>query len=460
MIKLLKPCLVFTSAILLTGCNTSEVFKHFSEFFNASSEEKTGEIHEPEIIDPLEEKIKKQSEKYEKRITTYDPKRYFIPASKPAASDIDTKCESGVGGTIRKLNAGIFDQKLYRLDAEFFIDKLQGDVLYAPYSLVTTVAGDVLYETEIDSFDRQLNTTRSIKITQIPQKIISSYGYFTNSNNAVMMETRSYPVAYLTSMNDYSVQLGMFNDACHKSIGQREYEWREIDISGKAYDTLTSAISEQFVRVNQMGMFTSSNNFYSYFSQSFGNYLNQNLKFKKGLAAAGRFPKGSKIYVPASIKTLDETLTVMEDPELIVTSSIEDLIASYNQYAKNKNLGKITFKKHELKNQIVFYTPWNETKEREAFEFEPVVTIKGKSYFATWQLPSQLTYADSTGSGELTYYNETAHNALVNAIKQTYQGQKTMIGTDQEDSTQYSIKTAIDYQKSQNQTQKKGEINE
>lgn len=87
----------------------------------------------------------------------------------------------------------MFSQPLYRIEAEQIMDKVQGDVMYAPYSIATSVEGDVLYESEIDSFDRQLNTLRSYQIKSSEQNIISSSGFYTNSNKAVRMAPiRSY----------------------------------------------------------------------------------------------------------------------------------------------------------------------------------------------------------------------------------------------------------------------------
>ncbi|PZO92174.1 MAG: hypothetical protein DI631_09965, partial [Acinetobacter johnsonii] len=92
---------------------------------------------------------------------------------------------------------------------------------------------------------------------------------------------------------------------------------------------------------------------------------------------------------------------------------------------------------------------WNETKHREAVEFEPIVVIDGKAYSAVWHVPNTLTFNDSTSAGNLTYYNATAHNAFVNAVKGIYQGQQSMVGTEHEDDTEYSMKTAVEYQKAQ-----------
>lgn len=142
------------------------------------------------------------------------------------------------------------------------MDKVQGDVMYAPYSIATSVEGDVLYESEIDSFDRQLNTLRSYQIKSSEQNIISSSGFYTNSNKAVRMAPiRSYPVAYVKRLDGDIVSTSMFNDACDKEVGVRNYKWREIDVSGKPYASLASTVSEQIVRVNQFGMFTSASNF-------------------------------------------------------------------------------------------------------------------------------------------------------------------------------------------------------
>ncbi|WP_180190303.1 hypothetical protein [Acinetobacter sp. YH01009] len=403
-------------------------------------------------IDPIEKKVEDQVRQYDERVTTYKPNNYKLPVTKPSAIDQKVSCKFGIGGTIPKLTGtSFFNQVLYRIEAEQIMDKVQGDVMYAPYSIATSVEGDVLYESEIDSFDRQLNTLRSYQIKSIDQNIISTGGFYTNSNNAVRMQPiRSYPVAYVKRMDNDIVSTSMFNDDCDKEVGVRNYKWREIDISGKPISSITSTVSEQIVRVNQFGMFTSASNFFSYFSNEFGNYINSNYKFKNELQNAGRFPKGSKIYVPSEIKTTDETLVIMQNPEFEISNfNKERVLDAYNKEAKSRNLGKITFKVYELKNQAIFYTPWNETQHREAIEFDPVVVIKGKAYSAVWHVPNTLTFNDSTSAGSLTYYNSTAHNAFVNAVKGIYQGQQSMIGTAHEDDTQYSMKTAIDYQKSQ-----------
>lgn len=403
-------------------------------------------------IDPIEKKVKDQVRQYDERVTTYNPKNYKLPVSKPSLVDQKVSCKFGVGGNVSKLsNTGMFSQVLYRIEAEQIIDKVQGDVLYAPYSIATSVEGDVMYESEIDSFDRQLNTFRSYQIKSIDQNIISTGGFFTNSNKAVRMGAiRSYPVAYVKRMDGDIVSTSMFNDECDKEVGVRNYKWREIDISGKPFSSITSTVSEQIVRVNQFGMFTGANNFFSYFSGEFGNYLNSNYKFKQELQSAGRFPKGSKIYVPSEIKTTDETLVIMQDPEFEIKDFNKDrILNAYNKDATARNLGQITFKVYELKNQATFYTPWNENLQREAVEFDPIVIIKGKAYSAVWHVPNTLTFNDSSSAGSLTYYNATAHNAFVNSVKGIYQGQQSMAGSAHEDDTQYSMKTAIDYQKSQ-----------
>lgn len=405
-------------------------------------------------IDPIEKKVQDQVRLYDERVTTFNPKNYKIPTSSPSLNSQKSSCKSGVGGNIPNLStSGLFADVLYRIEAEQIIDKIRGDVMYAPYSIATSVEGDVMFESEIDSFDRQLNTLRSYQIKSIDQNIISTGGFYTNSNKAVRMTPiRSYPVAYVKRMDGNIVSTSMFNDECDKEVGVRNYNWREIDISGKPFSSITSTISEQIVRVNQFGMFTSASNFYSYFSQEFGNYLNSNHKFKQELQKAGRFPKGSKIYVPSEIKTTDETLVIMQNPEFEISNFKKDVVlAAYNKEAGLKNLGQITFKVYELKNQATFYTPWNESLNREALEFDPIVVIKGKAYPAVWHLPNTLTFNDSTSAGSLTYYNATAHNSFVSAVKGIYQGQKSMIGTAHEDDTQYSMKTAIDFQKSQSE---------
>jgi len=419
-------------------------------FTGCSKINSTEEINE-EPIDPIEKKVQEQVKTYDQRVTTFDPKNYFIPESKQSTAETKVACEFGMGGEIPALGTGMFSQPLYRIEAEKIIDKNIGDVLYAPYSLVTTIANDVLYETEVDSFDRQLNTYRSVQIQKIPLNIISTHGFFTNSNKAVVInQARSYPVGYVRNMNGLQVRSAMFNDACNKDIGIRDYEWREIDISGKPLDSITSTVSEHQVRINQMGMFSGASNFFSYFGQEFGGFLTQNMNFKSALKSAGRFPVGSKIYVPKAIKTTDETLVVMQsEDQLISNFDPVSLGAMYTKEAARLNLGKIEFKKHDLKNDVVFYTPWAIDKHREAIEFDPVVVIKGKAYFSVWHLPNSLTYSDSTGSGSLTYYNATAHNAFVGAVKGIYQGQGSMIGTEHEDDTKYSMKTAIEYQKAQ-----------
>ena len=125
------------------------------------------------------------------------------------------------------------------------------------------------------------------------------------------------------------------------------------------------------------------------------------------------------------------------------------MLEAYNNEAKIRNLGEISFKVYDLKNQVKFYTPWIESAGREAIEFDPIVIIEGKAYSAVWHIPNTLTFNDSTSAGALTYYNAIAHNAFVSAVKGIYQGQQSMIGTKHEDDTQYSMKTAIEYQKSQ-----------
>lgn len=434
-----KSLTISILTILLVGCDKpNDTLSN-----NASSEDQ---------IDPIEKKVQDQIRQYDERVTTYNPKNYQLPSTKPSISDLKASCKSGVGGNIPKLaGSGLFTQVLYRIEAEQIMDKVQGDVMYAPYSIATSIEGDVMYESEIDSFDRQLNTLRSYQIKSIDQNIISTGGFYTNSNKAVRMTPiRSYPVAYVKRMEGDIVSTSMFNDECDKEVGVRNYTWREIDISGKPFSGITSSVSEQIVRVNQFGMFTSASNFFSYFSSEFGNYLNSNYMFKQELQNAGRFPKGSKIYVPSEIKTTDETLVIMQNPEFEISNFNKDhILTAYNKESKSRNMGQITFKVYELKNQAIFYTPWNETKHREAIEFDPIVVIKDRAYPAVWHLPNTLTFNDSTSAGSLTYYNVTAHNAFVNAVKGIYQGQQSMAGTEHEDDTQYSMKTAIDYQKSQ-----------
>ena len=434
-----KTLTIAILSVLLFGCDKLKP----SNTDTASQEEQ---------IDPIEKKVEEQVRKYDERVTTYNPSNYKLPQSSLSTTNHKVACNFGVGGDLPALASnGMFSQPLYRIEAEQIMDKVQGDVMYAPYSIATSVEGDVLYESEIDSFDRQLNTLRSYQIKSSEQNIISSSGFYTNSNKAVRMAPiRSYPVAYVKRLDGDIVSTSMFNDACDKEVGVRNYKWREIDVSGKPYASLASTVSEQIVRVNQFGMFTSASNFYSYFSSEFGNFLDANNKFRSALEKSGRFPKGSKIYVPSEIKTTDETLLITKNPELEITDFQKDkVLEAYNKEAKIRNLGQIVFKVYNLKNNTVFYTPWNETKHREAVEFEPIVVIDGKAYSAVWHVPNTLTFNDSTSAGNLTYYNATAHNAFVNAVKGIYQGQQSMVGTEHEDDTEYSMKTAVEYQKAQ-----------
>ncbi|HCA5183668.1 TPA: hypothetical protein MW242_003307 [Acinetobacter baumannii] len=432
-----KVLSIAIAGILLTGC---------SDFNNSSSESKD------EPIDPITAKVENQVKKYDERVTTFNPKNYTIPVANISKSEHTKNCNFGIGGAVPGLSSkSIFSQTLFRLDAEQIMDKVHGDVMYAPYTIATSIEDDVMYETEIDSFDRQLNTLRSYQIKSADQNIISSSGFFKNTNKAVRLDSiRRYPVAYVKRMEGDTVVTSMFNDDCDKNVGIRNYKWREIDLSGKPYSSIASTVSDQIVRVNQFGMFTSASNFYSYFSNQFGNYLSQNQNFKTKLASAGRFPKGSKIYVPAEIQTTDETLVIMKSSEFEIKdfdkAKILDL---YNKEAKLTNSGPITFKVYDLKNNISFYTPWNEGLHREAVEFDPIVIIDGKAYSAVWHLPNKLTFPDSSGSGSLTYFNSTAHNSFVNAVKGIYQGQQSMEGTEHFDDTEYSMKTAIEYQKAQ-----------
>lgn len=432
-----KALTIAISSVLLFGCDKSE------PLISESQEQQ---------IDPIEQKVAEQVRKYDQRVTTYDPSNYKLPQSNISTSDHKVACTSGVGGVLPALGQnGMFSQALYRIEAEQIMDKVQGDVMYAPYSIATTVEGDVLFESEIDSFDRQLNTLRSYQIKSSEQNIISSSGFYTNSSKAVRMSPiRSYPVAYVKRLDGNIVSTSMFNDACDKEVGVRNYQWREIDVSGKPFASLASTVSEQIVRVNQFGMFTSATNFYSYFSNEFGNFLSANNKFRTTFEKSGRFPKGSKIYVPSEIKTTDETLVITKNPELEIANFQKDrVLEAYNKEAKMRNLGQIVFKVYDLKNNTVFYTPWNETKQREAVEFDPVVVIEGKAYSAVWHVPNTLTFNDSTSAGNLTYYNATAHNAFVNAVKGVYQGQQSMVGTEHADDTEFSMKTAVEYQKAQ-----------
>jgi hypothetical protein len=119
---------------------------------------------------------------------------------------------------------------------------------------------------------------------------------------------------------------------------------------------------------------------------------------------------------------------ITKNPELEITDFQKDRFRGIQQRGQNTNLGQIVFKVYNLKNNTVFYTPWNETKHREAVEFEPIVVIDGKAYSAVWHVPNTLTFNDSTSAGNLTYYNATAHNAFVNAVKGIYQGQQSMVG--------------------------------
>ncbi|HFG7030414.1 TPA: hypothetical protein ACGIK9_002899 [Acinetobacter baumannii] len=357
---------------------------------------------------------------FEKRLTSYDPKLYPIPHNNLARSDNSTECKSGIGGKVKALDRGIFDESLYVVMAEK--SDYEGVAAYAPYSRVTNVINDVIFEADVDTFDRKLTNQRYL-MAGIPSKriILTVDKMFEDTNSHIPNKQYGYPVGYLTSQTGLYTGTAIYNDACDKTVGLRKYQWEKIDLSGKKLGHILQVIPTTQTVVSPYGMFTFSVNTYVYLQQDVGDYLMSNSKQLNKMLKFDNFPKGSYVYAPKQIEVFKELMygdindyTALPDFEM----------EKYKEkIAKDANLDvRMVEMVPSQSGEMTLYLPRHKVDKTEISVGTPLLNLKGKWYQMNWTLPNVTDLDYKKGLGDLVYMNKKTHDHLVGAIKWAYQG--------------------------------------
>lgn len=357
---------------------------------------------------------------YEKRVTTYDPKIYPIPKNNIGRIDSKVECLNGLGGDTKGLGKGLFDEPLFIIMTE--ASEYEGYKAFAPYSRVTNVVNDVIFEADIDTFDRQVMNQRYL-MSGIPSKrhIITTDGFFYDSYSHMPVKGMGYPVGYLISQAGLFTGTALVNDQCDKNLGKRKYEWQKIDLSGKPISYITTTIPTTQTIVSPYGMYSYTTNSYLYLQGTTGEYIASNVKLLQKFNRAEHYPKGSYIYLPKNIEVYKEVMI----QDLNEYTAIEDFnMDSYiAQVAQLSGVNpKVVSMVETSSGDTTLYVPRHKIDNTELPNAAPVLKMNGKYYPMVWTLPNKTEINYKKGVGDLAYMNKTAHDHTVRSMKSSLQG--------------------------------------
>lgn len=373
-------------------------------------------------------------DEFEKRLTTYNAKDYPIPKGNISRIASTSECNKGLGGTSAGLGKGIFDESLYVIMTE--ASDFNGIPAYAPYSRVTNVINDVIFEADVDTFNRRVLNQRYL-MSGVPSQrhLITPDGYYTDSYSHMPVGQYGYPVGYLIEQSGLYTGTAAFNDKCDKTLAKRKYKWQKIDISGKDVSFITQTIPVTETVVSAYGLFNFTTNSYLFLQKSTGDYIQSNLKQSAKLNRYGKFPKGSYLYVPSNIEVFKELM--LQDLNEYTAIENFDMEAYKEEVAKANNINvKMVSMEESSDGENVLYVPKHKVDRVELSLSSPIYKFKGKHYMMNWVLPNTTEVNYKKGVGDLVYMNQTAHDHAVRAMKGALQGQQLTQGTLLEGDTQ------------------------
>lgn len=357
---------------------------------------------------------------YEKRVTSYDPNIYPIPKNNIGRIDSDSECLNGLGGKTKGLGKGLFDEPLFVIMSES--SDYDGVKAFAPYSRVTNVVNDVIFEADVDTFDRQVMNQRYL-MSGIPSKrhIITTDGFFYDSHSHMPVKGMGYPVGYLISQAGLFTGTALVNDQCDKNLGKRKYEWHKIDLSGKPISHITATIPTTQTIVSPYGMFSYTTNSYLYLQKNTGEYIASNVKLLQNFNRAERFPTGSSVYVPKNVEVYKEVMMQdLNDYTAVEDFSMDSYIA---EVAKLSGLDpKVVNMVETSSGDTKLYVPKHKIDNTELPNAAPVLKMNGKFYPMVWTLPNKTEINYKKGVGDLAYMNKKAHDHTVRTMKSALQG--------------------------------------
>lgn len=371
---------------------------------------------------------------FEKRITTYNAEDYPIPKGNIGRIASNTECNKGLGGVSVGLGKGIFDQSLFTIMTE--VSDYNGLPAYAPYSRVTNVINDVIFEADVDTFNRRVLNHRYLMSGVASQRhLITPDGYYTDSYSHMPTGQYGYPVGYLIEQSGLYTGTAAFNDKCDKSLAKRKYKWQQIDISGKDISFITQTIPVTETVISAYGLFTVTNNNYLYLQKNTGDYILNNMKQAGKLNRFGKFPKGSYLYVPSNIEVFKELML----QDLNEYTALENFdMEAYKAEVAQANSINVKMVDMEASNdgENILYIPKHKIDRTELSLSSPIYKFKGKHYMMEWVLPNTTEVNYKKAVGDLVYMNQTTHDHLVRAMKGALQGLQLNQGTFTEGETE------------------------
>lgn len=357
---------------------------------------------------------------YEKRVTSYDPNIYPIPKNNIGRLDANAECINGLGGKSKGLGKGIFDESLFMIMTES--SEFEGLKAFAPYTRVTNVVNDVIFEADVDTFDRQVMNQRYV-MAGIPSKrhIITTDGFFYDSYSHMPVKGMGYPVGYLISQAGLFTGTALVNDECDKNLGKRKYEWQKIDLSGKPISYITTTIPTSQTVISPYGMFTYTTSSYLYLPNPTGEYIGSNVKLLQKFNRHAEYPQGSYIYVPKNIEVYKEVMMQdLNEYTAIEDFNMDEYVA---QVARVSGLDpKLVSMIETSSGNMTLYVPRHKIDKTELPNAAPLLKKEGKYYPMAWTLPSKTEINYKKGVGDLSYMNKTAHDHTVKAMKSSFQG--------------------------------------
>lgn len=366
-------------------------------------------------------------QEFEKHLTTYNAEDYPIPKSNIGRIASTTECNKGLGGTTAGLGKGVFDESLFAIMTE--TSDYNGIPAYAPYSRVTNVINDVIFEADVDTFNRRVLNQRYL-MSGVPSQrhLITPDGYYKDSYSHMPSGQHGYPVGYLIEQSGLYTGTAALNDSCDKSLAKRKYKWQKIDISGKDISFITQSIPVTETIVSAYGLFNVTSNNYLYLQKNTGDYIVSNMKQAGKLNRYGKFPKGSYLYVPSDIEVFKELM--LQDINEYTALENFDMQAYKEEVAKANNVNvKMVSMEESSDGENILYVPKHTVDRTELSLSSPIYKFKGKFYMMNWVLPNVTKVNHKKGLGDLVYMNQEAHDHTVKAMKGALQGLQLSQGT-------------------------------